>query len=197
VGGFFGFSRHDEVLQRPAPTIDDTTRALIAEVCSKAGLVWVRPSVEDRFHPAWHVWHEDALHVVSGIGEQLLPTLNGPVDVLAPSKETGARILTFSAWGTPLEPQSAAWEAAADALRRVRLNATEPDEQRGRWASGTVITRIEPISVLGSGSGTDADPSGALAPARTPATTTGRRPWHLRSRSRGRVRLRGRRGQDG
>jgi hypothetical protein len=197
VAGFFGFSRHSEILERPVPTIDDAARSLIAEVCTKAGLVWVKPSADDRFHPAWHVWHDDALHVVSGIGEQLLPIMIGPVDVLVPSKETGARVLTFSAWGAAVEPQSAAWEAVAGVLRAARLNATEPDEQRARWAGGTVITRIEPIAVLGSGPGSEGDPSGALTPARTPATTTGRQPWHLRSRSRGRVRLRRRRSPAG
>lgn len=190
VAGFFGFSRPTAEVERPATSLDEAQRALIAEACSKSGILWVKPSGEGRFHPAWHVWHGEAVHVVSGIGEQLLPNLTGPVDVLVPSKDTGARLVTFTAWGGLLAPDDARWGDAAAALRAARLNTLEPDEQAARWAGGAVISRLEPVAVIASGAGRDDEGSGAAPPARTPATTTGRRPWHLRSRSRGRLRPR-------
>jgi hypothetical protein len=190
MAGFFGFSRPSAEMERPLTSLDDADRALIAGACTKSAVLWLKPSGEGRFHPAWHVWHEDAVHVVSGIGEQLLPNLTGPLDVLVPSKDTGARAVTFTAWGEPLAAGDPNWDDAAAALRAARLNTLEPDEQRARWASGAMITRLEPVAVVAHGAGREDEGSGAAAPARTPATTTGRRPWHLRSRSRGRLRPR-------
>ena len=190
VAGFFGFSRPTTEVERAPESLDDAQRKLIAEACTKSGILWLKPSGDGRFHPAWHVWHEGAVHVVSGIGEQLLPNLTGPVEVIVPSKDTGARLVSFTAWGLPLATGDPSWDDAAAALRAARLNTREPDEQRARWAGGAMITRIEPVAVLASGSGHAEEPSGAVPPPRTPATTTGRRPWHLRSRSRGRLRPR-------
>jgi hypothetical protein len=186
--GFFGFARPVEVVERPESTMADGERALVAEACTKSSVLWLKPAAEDRFHPAWHVWHQDAVHVVSGIGEQLLPSLTGPVDVWVPSKETGARVARFTAWGDTLGIDSPRWEDAAAALRAKRLNTREPEEQRARWSGGAMITRLEPLALTTSGSGTEDEDSGARPPAKSPATTVGRRPWHLRSRARGRWR---------
>lgn len=184
-----GGGRRDDTRRLRTPPeirLDDDARAIVAGVCAKAGVVWLRPEDEDRHHAAWFVWHADAVHVVAGIGEQSLPPLAGPLDVLVPSKETGARALALAGWGTVLDPGSEAWESAAAALRPARLNATEPAEQRARWAHGALITRIDVTAVTAAGSGADDEPSGAAPPPPSPGTTTSRTPWHLGSRAKAR-----------
>ena len=81
----------------PAFTLTPHEAALIAEVCAKSSVLWIRTPDEDRHHAAWYVWHADAVHLVHGDGEQRLPLLEGEVEVVARSKETGARLVRFVA----------------------------------------------------------------------------------------------------
>jgi hypothetical protein len=158
--------------------------ALIAEACSKSSVVWVRTVETTRHHLAWHVWHDDAVHVVFGVSEQMLPLMSGQVEVVVPSKDTGSRLVTFVAQADILPARSPEWEAAATALSASRLNAVDPDDQRDRWASGTLITRLTPLQVLAAGAGDDQSPSGAVTPPGSAATTVGKhQPWHLRGRA--------------
>jgi hypothetical protein len=83
-----------------------------------------------------------------------------------------------------LPARSPEWEAAADALAASRLNTPDPGEQRDRWASGTLVTRLTPLYVAAAGAGNDDTPSGAFPPPESPATSVGRhQPWHLRGRA--------------
>jgi hypothetical protein len=43
--------------------VDDVERALVAELARRTGLCWVR--YDGRDHAVWHVWHDDALCLVS------------------------------------------------------------------------------------------------------------------------------------
>ncbi|MGE5719363.1 MAG: hypothetical protein ACM3XQ_05775, partial [Nocardioidaceae bacterium] len=58
---------------------DPFTTALIAELGKKTGVCWLRYDSErpggtpQRARAAWHVWYDDALHLVAGGGEQPLP----------------------------------------------------------------------------------------------------------------------------
>jgi len=158
--------------------------ALVAEACTKSGVVWVRPSGEDRWHPAWHAWHDSAVHLVFGTGEQMLPLLTGDVDVAVPSKDTGSLLVTVRTLAEVLPARTPGWEAAADALSAKRLNATDPDRQRERWASGALLARLTPLRLLSAGPGDDGTPAGASSPVATPATTGGRAPFHLGGRRR-------------
>lgn len=158
--------------------------ALIAEACSKSGVLWVRTVESTRRYLAWHVWHADAVHVVYGIEEQTLPLMSGQVEVVVPSKDSHARLVTFVAQAELLPARSPEWEAAADALSAARLNTRDPDRQRDRWASGTLITRLVPVYLTSSGAGNDLMSSGALPPAESGATSLGEyQPWHLRGRA--------------
>ena len=166
--------------------------ALLAEAAAKSGLLWIRPAGQDRSWPAWHVWHEGAVVVVSGPGEQDLPDLSGPVELLLRSKDTGQRLLRVPAVATVLPEDDERWEPAAHALAASRLNSTtSPARLPERWRGHNPITELRAAGdALEAPGHYDAD-SGAAPPAPTPATTSGWRPWHLRGR-RGRRFRRGR-----
>jgi hypothetical protein len=158
--------------------------ALIAETCVRSEVLWLRPLDAERAQAAWHVWHDDAVCVVYGVGEQVLPLLTGRVEVLARSKETGGRLVRFVAVAEQLTPRTPAWDAAADVLSAHRLNTPDPARQRDRWASGCLVTLLRPAWLVESGWGGTGTPSGALPPPGGPATTVGRRPFHLGRRTR-------------
>jgi hypothetical protein len=185
--------RSDAAHEANRPVISGITAeaaAVIAQVCSSNGVVWIRPNDDTRHHLAWHVWHNDAVHVISGVGEQRLPMLIGTVEVAAAAKGSTARTLTYLARAESLTPGSEEWQAAADAIAAKRLNAVEsPAEasvQRERWATECLITRLVPTRMLGRGpeerGSSRTAPLGDAAPRPSAATTLHRRPWHLGGR---------------
>jgi hypothetical protein len=99
--------------------------------------------------------------------------------------------VTFVAQADILPARSPEWEAAATALSASRLNATDSDAQRDRWASGTLVTRLTPVHLSAAGAGDDGTASGATVPPGSEASTVGEhQPWHLRGRARARRALR-------
>lgn len=167
--------------------LDGAALALVAEGCTRSGVVWIRPEGGERHHLAWHVWHENAVHVVSGGGEQALPELTGAVEVVVPSKDTGVRLVTALAEARVLAPGTGEWTNAVQVLAAKRLNVHDPSEQRDRWARTSTVTRLEPVRVLGAGAGDDSTPAGAVRPP-VEGSTTGSKPWHLGGRARRRRR---------
>jgi hypothetical protein len=167
-------------------------RALLAEAAAKSDLVWVRRPGEQRAWPAWHVWHDDAVLVVSGAGEQELPPLDGPVDLVVRSKDTWQRLLTVPALAGPLGPDDDRWPAAAAALAAARLNASVPPAELPQaWRrDGATITRIEATGPPSEQPGEYDDSSHAAPPPATPATRQAWRPWHAGGRLRRHRRLR-------
>ncbi|HEX8497133.1 MAG TPA: hypothetical protein VF661_08045 [Actinomycetales bacterium] len=160
-------------------------QALLAEAASKTGLVWLRPQGQARSWPAWHVWHEGAVHVVSGPGEQTLPELSGGVDVLVRSKESGARLITVPATAERLSPDDDRWLPAATALAASRLNsAVSPAELPAHWAGTATVTRIAAAGEALERPGAYDQASGAASPAPASGTTSTWRPWHLFGRGR-------------
>jgi hypothetical protein len=177
----------DAPRRRPLSPVD---AALIAEACTKSDLVWVRPLDEPRARGAWHVWHDDAVCVVYGTGEQMLPLLAGEVEVIARSKENGSRVVTFVADAETLPAGTPEWDAAVFRLAASRLNAQDPATQKERWASGALVTLLRPAWVASAGPGDDDAPSGAEEPPGGPGTTLTRRPYHAGTRRRRALRLR-------
>jgi hypothetical protein len=164
---------------------DPAWHALLAEAAGKSGLLWIRPAGQDRSWPAWHVWHDGAVHVVSGGDEQTLPPLEGPLDLLVRSKETWQRLLTLPAHATTLGPDDERWASAAGALAAARLNASVPPAQLPQlWRENATITRIDADGPPVEQPGDYDDSSHAAPPAPTPATRSGWRPWHAGGRRR-------------
>ena len=180
----------------PADAVPSADEALVSHAAGRTGLLWVRPAPGGRAWPAWHVWVGDAAYVVSGPGEQELPALDGPVEVVLRSKDTGARLVTVPAEARRIGPEDDDWDDATAALKAERLNATDPDGQVQRWAERCTVTRLRPQGDLLEGPGRYDDASGAAAPAPTPARSGAWKPWHAGGRARRlRTRLPWRRGR--
>lgn len=160
--------------------------ALLAEAATKSGLVWLRPAAASRPWPAWHIWLDGAVLVVSGPGEQDLPELGGDVEMMLRSKDSGARILTLSARAERVAPDDDGWASAAAALAGSRLNSSRlPAELAAHWREvGATITRLVPAGEPKEQPGSYSTDSGAAPVPPTPATTSGWRPFHLRGRRR-------------
>jgi hypothetical protein len=176
-----------------APTDERATegswRALLAETAAKSDILWVRRDGERRAWPAWHVWHDDAVHMVSGGDEQELPPLDGRVEVLLRSKDTWQRLLTVQALASTVLPDDDRWLDAATALAAVRLNATvSPATLPDVWRTTATITRIDAVDEPVERPGRYDDASHAAPPPPTPATRSAWRPWHAGGRRRRRRR---------
>lgn len=169
--------------------MDRIEAALVAEACAKSDVVWLRPVEQARAQAAWHVWHRGEICVLQGNGEQPLPQLTGPVEVIVPSKDTRARLVTLIATPRELEPGTAQWTAAAEALAASRLNATDAAGAEGpgtipRWAEEAQIYALHPDGVLEAVSGDEETPDGRLPPPDSRWTTLTRRPFHAGRRRR-------------
>ncbi|GAA3591006.1 hypothetical protein GCM10022223_01910 [Kineosporia mesophila] len=180
-------------LRRPLSPVE---AALVAEACSRSDVVWVKPGGTDRYQAVWHTWHDDAVALVYGAGEQMLPVLTGEVEVMARSKDTGAAVIGFLAHVDTLTSHTPEWDAAATVLSAARLNAVDVAQQRERWASGAVVSLLRPIAVTVAAEGDDSTPTGSLPVLGGPGTTTEKRPFHLGSRLRRALRLRRRNDDD-
>jgi hypothetical protein len=162
--------------------------ALVAEVARKSALVWLRPA-GDEHGPAvaaWHVWFDDAVHVVSGGDEQPLPDFadGTEVDVIARSKDTGGRVVTFRAVVSRVRPGTDAWEPAVRELHAKRLNPRDGEEQPARWARESRVLRLTPTGRLVERPGHLTHRSHAAEPVPTPATTRGALPFLFGRRAR-------------
>jgi len=159
--------------------------ALVAEACQRSPVVWVRARGH-RAQPVWSLWHEDAVLVVAGGGEQPDPVPPGldEAEVLVRSKAAQSRLLTFTAHVDVLDPHTSAWDAAVEALRGARLNTSDPGTVADRWAASSRVLRLVPSGPLLEEPGSYDPGSGALPPAPTDAVTVRRKPFHLGGRRR-------------
>jgi len=160
--------------------------ALVAESCRASAMSWLRPDGTARPLLAWHVWHEDALYVVSGGHEQELPDMPAgtPVAVTVRSKDNGARLVTWTATASPVEPGSPLWDAVVPVLHAKRLNPPDGEAQPARWARESTVTRLEPTGVLAESPGRMPRRSHAAPPPDSPATTRGALPFVIGRRAR-------------
>lgn len=152
--------------------------ALIDESMRKAGVVWLSYGADTRPRSAWHVWHDGADYIVSGGIEQPLPGIEDAdvVRVTVPSKDTRARLLTWVARRTTLDPASDDWAAIANTLSAARLNTIDRPTQLDRWRAECTISRLEPTGEVLDTPDSPSSESHRAAPADTPATTLGRQP---------------------
>lgn len=123
------------------------TRAIIDEGAKKSGVLWL---TLDRPRLAWHVWHDGAIHLVTGGGEQHLPgldtpgTARGTVRVTLRSKDNGARLVEFDA--TVEVVDQAAEPDVVAALAKERLNARDSEHLAERWARESTVIRLTPAA---------------------------------------------------
>lgn len=181
---FFGDRRDAGARALPGDHgLTDEQSAVIAEACSRSAVVWLRPDGDVRRRLAWHAWHAGAVHVVYGVGEQMLPMLTSRVEVTVPSKENRAALVVFVADAVVVPATSPDWPEAAEALRAARLNTPDPQAQSERWSTGCLISKLVPRHVIALGTGSDDEPSAAAPAGGGQGVTTGWRPWHLGGRA--------------
>jgi hypothetical protein len=122
---------------------------LVAEAARRSRVCWLSYTsgetvLRDRL--VWHAWHEDALLVLSDDDEQVLPGIETAdlVEVSLRSKDTGGRLVTWSAPPVVLSPSAPAWEDHARALLAVRLNLPDPGATLDTWRHGATLVRLAP-----------------------------------------------------
>ncbi|WP_449063330.1 hypothetical protein [Planomonospora algeriensis] len=115
--------------------------SVIEEGAKKSGVLWLSL---DRPRLAWHTWHDGAIYLVTGGGEQSLPGLTGAdrVQVTLRSKDNGARLVVFDA-SVKVVDQAEAADAVA-ALAKDRLNAADGAGLTARWAAESQVVRLTP-----------------------------------------------------
>lgn len=157
---------------------------VVAAACAKAGLVWVVAG-GNRPQAVWFAWHDDAVLLVVGGGEQRDPVPPGTstVEVQVPSKDTRARLVTFAAAVDQIHPGDPAWAAAVFRLRAGRLNASDTATVEQRWAASSRVLRLRPVGAPSQRPGAYDDGSGAVALQRSPAATVTWHPFHVGGRT--------------
>jgi hypothetical protein len=161
---------------------------LVAEVMKKAPLVWLEIAGHGA-SPAWCLWIDGALYIVSGPGEQPVPGLadSTRVDVVVRSADTLARIVRWPAAVSQVQPGTEEWEASAAALLAKRLNVPDAERAVARWASTCAISRLEPAGDPDELGSTLPATGHRAAPPTTPAATRTTVPYTV-GRGRGRRR---------
>ena len=168
--------------------------ALVAEASRKTALLWLRLPGNAASRAAWHVWHDDAAYVVHAVDaasdEQQLPGLDDAdsVEVTVRSKDTGGRVVVWTARPVVVAPEDEGWEAAAQALAGERLNAGNAETLTQRWAQSARIVRLEPVGGAVEAPGRMSTSPHAAPPQPTPATTRGPLPFVVGGAARARRR---------
>ena len=78
------------------------TDRLVTEALAKSGLLWITSTAGSA--PVWHVHLAGVAYTVSGPGEQFSPEHLGRVEVVARSKESRARLVSFEADADVITP---------------------------------------------------------------------------------------------
>lgn len=159
--------------------------ALIAEATKKSDVIWLG---SDEWAPtaAWHVWHDNCAFVVTGPGEQPLPSIRDlpTASVTVRSADNLGRALTWEALVWRVDPGTEEWDGVVPLLLAKRLNLPDGQAAAARWAAECTVIRLEPTGrLLEAGDSLPSD-SGAAPPRRTPATTPVRVPLTLGRRRR-------------
>ncbi len=182
----------------PAP-VDPVVAALVAELGKKTSVCWLTyvatPDTPAGTHAAWHEWLDTgdggSLYVVAGGTEQPLPGLAraGRVEVTMRSKDNGGRLVTWEATPSQVLPEDDAWVAVTAALAAGRLNVPDLGAAAEGWASGSVVTRLEPTGRTVERPDDLSAEHHRATPPDSPATTRGPLPRVLHRRVRRRPRL--------
>jgi hypothetical protein len=152
---------------------------LVTEAMKKAAVVWLTVA-GGRPYPVWCLWHEDALYVVSGPGEQAAPDLDTAAEAVVTGRgDHGGRVVSWPARVSRLTPDGELWQQVVPQLASKRLNLPAAEDTAARWAAECVVSRLEPTAdPVEAG---DTLPRGSLAapPPPTPATRRTAKPFRL------------------
>lgn len=165
------------------------SRGLIAELGKKTGVSWV--SYAGETHAVWHLWHDDALCLVSGGAEQPLPGIEdaGSVSVTMRSKENGGRLVTWVGEVTVVRPEDEGWDDVTAALVSDRLNLDDLSTAAAEWGRTSTVSRVVPTGELLEAPGRLDSDAHLAAPKVSPATTRGALPKVFHRRAKGRPKL--------
>jgi hypothetical protein len=169
---------------------DANTSALIAELGKKTGVCWLRfagpGEPQPRSRAAWHVWYDDALHLVAGGNEQPLDDLAGVerVEVTMRSKEHGGRLVTWVGTVSVIAPSDESWDGVTSALMADRLNLPDLSVVKQDWSARSVVVRIDPTGELLEQPEELSTEAHLAPPPATSATTRGPLPRVLHRRQR-------------
>lgn len=168
------------------------TATLIEDAAKKAGLIWVRVVGEHHtVQPAWHVWYEGALYVLTGGLEQPAPggldTVAGDdVDaralVTVRGKINSGRLATFETTIARVPVGSEEWDGVLPALQAKRLNLPDGEAAPTRWAAECTLWQLRPTGNVTETVDDPSTESHAAAPPPSPARSRVPRPLHLRGR---------------
>ncbi|NJP68440.1 hypothetical protein [Streptomyces spiramenti] len=157
--------------------------ALVEETAKKSSLLWVRGPGPAPARALWHAWHEGAVWLVGGPGEQPLEGLElrdgGTATVTARSKDNGGRLLVWTARVGEPAAGGPEWAAAVAELRGKRLNAPDADRLADRWAAECRVLRLTAEGPAAQRPGAYPTGSGAEPPRESAALTRGRVPSGL------------------
>ena len=111
----------------------------VDEALRRAGAVWV---ALDDLPPVlvWHLWHDDALWLVSGGPEQPLPGAATAVRAAVTVRSPAGQVLVWGAAVQQVRPGTEDWDAVVPLLADKRLNAAH----EGVWAEQSVVLRLSP-----------------------------------------------------
>ncbi len=123
-------------------TVDLT---LVAEASRRSEALWVGVSGGPP-RLVWHVWHDGAVCLVGGRGEQELPALEDRAVVTVRSRARPTdRVVRFEARVEAVQPGTPAWDQVTPLLAAARLNAPDAGSMAERWAAGGVrVLRLVP-----------------------------------------------------
>jgi hypothetical protein len=138
----------------PVPDLEPALHAaLVAESARKSRVCWISyeyagGGVHDRL--VWHVWHDDALVLLSGEPGQLLEGLDrldddSRVRVTMRSKDTGGLLVTWTGVPRVVAPDDESWDGHAAAILGVRLNLPDPAAALGVWRESGTVLRVAPL----------------------------------------------------
>ena len=133
----------------PTPPPHELVPALVAESAKKSRVCWLSWPGAPAHRLVWHVWHADALVVLSAGPDQQLPGIEAAAtaEVTMRSKDTGGRLLTWVATVEVVDPGAPAWEEHARALLGVRLNLVDPAATLQDWRAHGTVVRLVPVDV--------------------------------------------------
>ncbi|HEX6075218.1 MAG TPA: hypothetical protein VFZ32_08140 [Micromonosporaceae bacterium] len=152
---------------------------LVTETMKKAAVVWLTVA-GGRPYPVWCLWHEDALYVVSGSGEQAAPGLDTVTAAVVTGRgDHGGRVVSWPAQVSRVTPDSELWQQVVPQLASKRLNLPASEDTAARWATDCVVTRLEPTADPVEAGATLPRGSLAAPPPPTPATRRPSKPFRL------------------